>query len=150
MTYIDDARTTLNAELPTEDPELLDLYLLLTLVKGGAVTLTEVHDAWAIWRSRTRPDHQSIVPFWQLTEAVQALDKPYADAITAAASTQFQHRDAEFPATWQGGHALIVEFGDEELYGHCQCGTRLGTATPDKPIDAFAEAWERHVMGGGR
>lgn len=86
MTYIDDARTALTAHLPDEDPELMDLYLLLTLVKGGAVTLAEVHDAWAIWRSRSNSQHQSIVPFDELTVEVQALDKPYADAIKAAAA----------------------------------------------------------------
>lgn len=85
MTYIDDARAALAAELPTEDPELLDLYTLLMLVKGGSVTLPEVHDAWNLWRSRTQPGHRSIVPFGELTEAVQLLDKPYADAIATAA-----------------------------------------------------------------
>ena len=54
--------------------------------------------------------------------------------------------DTEFTATRAGGHALIVEYGDCELYGFCQCGKPLGMVTPDKPIDAFAGPWERHVM----
>jgi hypothetical protein len=58
--------------------------------------------------------------------------------------------DAENPATWLGGHALVVEYGDCELYGRCQCGERFGMVTPDNPIDSFARPWEQHVMGLGR
>lgn len=83
MTYIDTARAALEAHLPGEDDALLDLYLLLVLVKGDSVTLEDVHDAWAVWRFRTCPDHGSIVPFDQLTPSVQKLDQPYADAIAA-------------------------------------------------------------------
>jgi len=54
--------------------------------------------------------------------------------------------DSEFPATWEGGHALVIEFGDEELIGRCQCGTSFGYRTPDKTLDSFADTWERHVM----
>lgn len=53
----------------------------------------------------------------------------------------------EHPATWDGGHALVVEYGDCELYGRCQCGADFGAIRPDRSIDAeFATAWERHVM----
>lgn len=83
MTYIDTTRTVLEARLPGEDDALFDLYALLVLVKGEEVTLEDVHDAWAVWRSRTAPDHQSIVPFDQLTLSVQKLDQAYADAIAA-------------------------------------------------------------------
>lgn len=55
--------------------------------------------------------------------------------------------DPEFPTTWQGGHALIVEYGDCEFYGRCQCGAKFGMATPDKfRDDVFGSKWERHVM----
>jgi len=83
MTYIDTARAALEARCPGQDDALLDLYALLVLVKGDSVTLEDVHDAWAIWRSRTSPAHQSIVPFDQLTPSVQKLDQSYADAIAA-------------------------------------------------------------------
>ncbi|WP_129307953.1 hypothetical protein [Streptomyces sp. L2] len=56
--------------------------------------------------------------------------------------------DPEFPATLSGGHALIIEYGDEELMAWCQCGRPLGTGRPSQPLDPFAEAWERHVMAG--
>ncbi len=52
----------------------------------------------------------------------------------------------EFPATWEGGHALVVEYGDEELIGRCQCGEPFGIITPDLALENFARPWERHVM----
>jgi hypothetical protein len=56
-------------------------------------------------------------------------------------------RDQEFEATWAGGHALVIEYGDEEMHGRCQCGARFGTNTPDKTLDAYASPWEQHVLG---
>lgn len=70
-----------------------------------------------------------------------------ADAAKMLAAIVKALADPEFPATWTGGHALLIEYGDCEIYGRCQCGERLGTQTPDKPLDRFAEPWERHVMG---
>ena len=54
--------------------------------------------------------------------------------------------DPEFPATRSGGHALVVEYGDEEIYGWCQCGKALGMLRPSQPLDRLAGPWERHVM----
>jgi hypothetical protein len=55
--------------------------------------------------------------------------------------------DPDFPTTLQGGHALIVEYGDCEFLGSCQCGKDFGTVTPDKfGDDTFGGKWERHVM----
>jgi hypothetical protein len=52
-----------------------------------------------------------------------------------------------FPATWDGGHALIVEVGDEELHGRCQCGARFGPPiNSSESADVLAHRWERHVM----
>lgn len=52
----------------------------------------------------------------------------------------------EFPATWAGGHALVIEFGDCELIARCQCGVPFGDVRPDQSLDSFAPAWERHAM----
>lgn len=55
--------------------------------------------------------------------------------------------DPEFPTTLEGGHALVIEYGDCEFYGTCQCGKKLGMVTPDKfRDDVFGSHWERHVM----
>jgi hypothetical protein len=58
--------------------------------------------------------------------------------------------DPDFPATWAGGHALVIEYGDEEIHGRCQCGERFTPQRPDKPLDSFTIPWERHVMTLGR
>lgn len=79
QTVIDELKDSLGG-LPDE---LLDLYGLLVFVKGDKVTLEDVHDAWAIWKNRIRPDHHSLVPFDELSERVQELDRKYADAIAA-------------------------------------------------------------------
>ena len=84
MTYIDDARAAVDAELPGLDPELLDLYTLLALI-GVNVTMRDVHDAWAIWQARTDPAHRSIIPFAELASDVQELDRKYTDGIRRAA-----------------------------------------------------------------
>ncbi|MEE4546494.1 hypothetical protein V2S66_31580 [Streptomyces sp. V4-01] len=77
---------------------------------------------------------------------IPALLRQLADTIAA----QLRQPDPEFPATWAGGHALVIEYGDEELHGRCQCGERFTPQRPDKPIDRFAGPWERHVMTLGR
>lgn len=60
-------------------------------------------------------------------------------------------RDEEFTATWAGGHALVIEYGDCEFYGRCQCGATFGTVTPDRYRgDVFGDKWEHHVMTLGR
>ena len=88
MTYIDAARNALTAQLPGQDPYLLDLYLLLALVKGPAVTRADVHEAWAIRRSRTDPNHPHLVPFADLPPEVQDLDQAFADAIATVGSKE--------------------------------------------------------------
>lgn len=54
--------------------------------------------------------------------------------------------DTDFPATWMGGHALVIEFGDEEILARCQCGKSLGGGSPAISLDNFIKPWERHVM----
>ncbi len=86
MNYVQQAKDRLLREYPGDPtPGLIDLYVLLVLVKGEAVTLRDVHDAWAVWRNATMPEHRSLVPFEELTERVQQLDAPYTEAIARAA-----------------------------------------------------------------
>jgi hypothetical protein len=44
-----------------------------------------------------------------------------------------------------GGHALVIEHGDYELIGTCQCGRRLGSLIPSGSVDQLAALWERHT-----
>jgi hypothetical protein len=85
QTYIDRAREAIEREMPDQPTELLDLYLLLALRKGVDISAEDVHDAWAIWRSRTKADHPAIVLFEALAVDVQHLDDEYVDAIRRAA-----------------------------------------------------------------
>jgi hypothetical protein len=54
--------------------------------------------------------------------------------------------DDEFPASWAGGHALVIEFGDEEFIARCQCGVPFGARNPASSLDLWQQPWERHVM----
>lgn len=81
--YVQKVIDQLDESLGGLPDELLDLYTLLAFVKGDIVTLEDVHDAWAIWKNRIRPDHKSLIPFDELTLEVQELDRKYADAIAA-------------------------------------------------------------------
>lgn len=53
--------------------------------------------------------------------------------------------DPDLRETLGGGHALVVEYGDCELLGSCQCGTPFGVTTPEASLDTFVPAWERHT-----
>lgn len=53
--------------------------------------------------------------------------------------------DTEFVETLAGGHALLVQYGDCELIGTCQCGRALGRITPAGSVDHLAGLWERHT-----
>lgn len=65
--------------------ELERLYVLLLLTRGDRVTLEDVHDAWAIARSVERPDHPDLVLFDELSDEVAEYDRPFVEAIRAAA-----------------------------------------------------------------
>lgn len=71
----------------------------------------------------------------------------HQDSITSRyVSTASASLDEDFPTTWEGGHSLVIEYGDCEFYGRCQCGKELGMQTPNKPLDNLGTKWERHVM----
>lgn len=90
-TYIQDARAALLAALgeteqkwANEQP-LLDLYTLLVLTRGEQCTCEDIHEAWAVARQRTRPEHPDLVPFSELSDEVRAYDVPFRDAVRIAA-----------------------------------------------------------------
>jgi hypothetical protein len=91
-TYIDVMADTIREHTPPElvpddadDPSaLFRLYALLALARGEAVTTRDVHDAWAVWMLGRGEEHESIVPFEELSATVQDEDQPFADAIRAA------------------------------------------------------------------
>ena len=86
MNYIQKIKEELQKYINVED-DLLDLYTLLVLIKGKETTWKDVHDAWAVWKNKTIPDHKSLIPFEQLTPEIQQLDDEYTKAIIKATPT---------------------------------------------------------------
>lgn len=80
MNYTEKVINRLNELIPNAD-SLIDLYALLVLVKGEDTTLEDVHDAWAVWKNRINPKHESLIIFDELALEVQELDRKYMNAI---------------------------------------------------------------------
>lgn len=92
LTYLEEDAVLICRCLPKNiarpDDEQFPLFLIYAVLmraKGAAATLSDVHDAWAAWRTDSAPLHKDLVPFDELDAATQALDQPYLDAIHAAA-----------------------------------------------------------------
>jgi hypothetical protein len=62
------------------------MYAVLVLAVGEEVEAANVHDAWAAWMSQSDPGHESIEPFDNLAQDVQAQDEPFAEAIKKVAA----------------------------------------------------------------
>lgn len=84
MNYVEEIQEELVKKIKV-NKNLLSLYSLLVLTKGINVTLKDVHDAWALDKNRTFPEHYSIVPFEELPYEVQQKDFYYANAIREVA-----------------------------------------------------------------
>ena len=93
MTYVAQVVEDLDKLIPGNDPALLRYYALLVLTTGEETGREHVHDAWALWRLDTRPDHPSIVPFGELPEEIAAYDDPYVDAIREVAQTRARQQE---------------------------------------------------------
>ncbi len=86
MNYIQNVIDDLNELIPGYPPELIDLYALLVLTRGKETTLEDVHDAWAIWKNRIKPNHKSLIPFDELKFEIQERDRKFMVAIHTVAS----------------------------------------------------------------
>lgn len=89
MNYIEGIAEMIREEAGEErfegDALLYHAYALLALTTGEETTLEDVHHAWSVWQMQSAPDHSSLVPFKELEERIQEYDRPYAEAIQAAA-----------------------------------------------------------------
>lgn len=79
------ARIPAGTDVPDDADDLFLLYAVLLNVKGEWVTAGDVHDAWTAWMELRGEAHQSMRPFAELHEDVQAEDEPFAAAIRAVA-----------------------------------------------------------------
>lgn len=90
MNYIFDRKLELDNILQDEyneilNDDLIELYALLSLVKGIETTCQDVHDAWSIWQSSRNHQHESLVPFYKLSREVKDYDIIYRNAIIKVA-----------------------------------------------------------------
>lgn len=84
--YIDELAEDIHNVAKPEGEEwnwqpLYRYYAVLMLAKGESVTDEDVHNAWAAWAANEDPHHRSLIPFHELSSAVQVLDEPYTEAI---------------------------------------------------------------------
>lgn len=92
MNYVDELAAAIRERLPddrwpdTGAEALTRLYALLALAKGTEVSAEDVHDAWAVWKAGSDPDHESLRPFAELDAETRRRDEPYAEAIRHAAA----------------------------------------------------------------
>lgn len=93
--YTEEAKKILKFELEDEDleEEYIEYYTLLALTKGKDTNLEDVHDAWVMIEEDA--DHESSIPFEDLDEETQELDRPYVDAIHSVADKIQQVKTAE-------------------------------------------------------
>lgn len=93
MSYVTQARAALLQALGETEADwdsagerlLLDLYTLLVLQRGSECSCADIHDAWAVARQRTRPDHPDLVAFGIWLD-VQGFDVRFRDAVRVAGS----------------------------------------------------------------
>ncbi|WP_055535664.1 hypothetical protein [Streptomyces graminilatus] len=85
----------------------------------------------------------------EILRALQAYGHSDASALVVLRRADHEPHDPDpnpdFRETLDGGHALVVEYGDCEMHASCQCGTRFGLTTPDASLDTFVPAWEHHT-----
>jgi hypothetical protein len=73
--------------LPSDDSDLLFLiYAVLVLAKGSSVGPEDVHNAWAAWMIHLGKQHESLVPFADLSPSTRAEDDPFVEAIHRVAA----------------------------------------------------------------
>jgi hypothetical protein len=90
MNYLQERAEQIRKALPSdaipEDGEaLLLMYAVLARSKGLTTTAEDVHDAWTAWMMMRGHEHDSMRPFEELAQDVQAEDLPFLQAIHAAA-----------------------------------------------------------------
>lgn len=126
MTYIHKIQNILGLKIDVEN-DLLDLYVLVVLLKGENTTLEDIHDAWAVWKNKTSPEHKSVIPFSELSLEVQELDRKYTNAIIETAKslpqkqpekTDCQCEECKIRPHWSD---CAVHNEPAESKGECTC-----------------------------
>lgn len=96
MNYIDQIAHAVYERVPAKNlPDdstfgLFRIYAVLLLAKGDKVDARDVHNAWVAWNNSFNSQHESSVPFEQLSETVAAEDLPFVQAIHEVVDTMKQ------------------------------------------------------------
>jgi len=92
MNYLEEIAHQIKAEVPGEalpENDATDLFLLyaaLLLAKGPTIAHEDIHNAWVAWISiHDDGEHESAVPFGELSAEKQAEDTPFVLAVQAVA-----------------------------------------------------------------
>lgn len=80
---------------PGDSDVLFRLYAVLLRAKGPDVTESDVHDAWSAWMAARDGSHESLVPYSELTEDVQAQDRLFVAAIRAASEDTGYRKESQ-------------------------------------------------------
>ncbi|MEI5522489.1 hypothetical protein WB388_17960 [Streptomyces brasiliscabiei] len=127
------------------DPDWTATIPQLAEAIDSALTISEKKDTPA----DTQPVGAASTARAQILTALQAAGHtPTAAAELLAQADREPHDpdpNPDFRETLGGGHALVVQYGDCELHGTCQCGKHFGTTTPDASLDTFVDPWEHHT-----
>lgn len=67
------------------DISLYRFYAVLLLAKGREVTPEDVHNAWSAWASEHDTENRNLIPYKELSLAMQRRDDVYVDAIRTVA-----------------------------------------------------------------
>lgn len=93
-------------EVFEEDKPLYLGYAVLCLAKGEEVTNADIHDAWAANEIvNGNEKHKSLIPYNELSEDVQTIDRLYRDAVAKRAylmkweRQEYQHKVTIIPDT---------------------------------------------------
>jgi hypothetical protein len=88
--YLEELAASIRAHIPANRlpegnaDELLRIYAVLLRAKGRSASASDVHDAWAAWMADRDENHESLVPYMELSQDVREQDLVFVAAIRAA------------------------------------------------------------------
>lgn len=90
--YLDDLAEAIRSHVPAsriphgDADDLFRLYAVLLRAKGTGVTESDIHDVWSAWMAERDSEHESLVEYQSLAEAVRDEDRVFATAVRRAAA----------------------------------------------------------------
>ena len=79
--------------VPEDSEYLFLLYALVATSKGTAATLSDIHNAWCVWKFAQDPTHPALVPFSQLPDNLQKEDEPFLQSTLFAAEGLVRNKE---------------------------------------------------------